>query len=182
VGDRVRRGTALAITVVMVVAFGAGCTQREGGLPSLAPLDTTTSLPQSGVLSPTTTEPGPSKPAGQSLTEIADDFDQAVSARDFCALLTAMNSDLPDTDDHAEVVQTYRKVADSVRAARSFVPHELTDQWGAVVAATETAAKAASRAKGQIDDPALQAAFSNAEFQAASVDLDAWNDAHCSPT
>ena len=130
---------------------------------------------------PTTTELGPSKAQGQSLAAIAEDFDQAVTDRDFCGLLDAMNSDLPDTDDPTAVTETYRKVADSVRAARSFVPPDLTDQWTAVVDATETAAKAASRAKGQITDPALQASFSTAAFQSATVDLDAWNDDHCSP-
>jgi hypothetical protein len=178
-----RRVVVLTMIVVVVVGVGAGCSEREGGVPTLAPIETTTSLPDSGVLSaPTTSELGPSKAVGQSLAAIVDDFDQAVSSRDFCGLLNAMNSDLPDTDDHTAVKETYRKVADSVRAARSFVPTELVDQWSAVVDATESAAKAASRANGQIDDPALQAPFSTAAFQEATVDLDAWNDAHCSPT
>jgi hypothetical protein len=177
-----RRAAALAITLAVSVGLAVGCSQREGSTPSLAPIETTTTAPESGVLSPTTSEPGPSKAQGQSLSEIVDDFDQAVAGRDFCGLLSAMNSDLPDTDDHAAVTETYRKVADSVRAARSFVPSQLSDQWAAVVDATESAAKAASRAQGQIGDPALQASFSTAAFQAATVDLDAWNDGHCSPT
>jgi hypothetical protein len=183
VADQLRRVVVVTMIVAVTVGVVAGCSEREGGTPTLAPIATTTSVPDSGVLSsPTTSEPGPSKAAGQSLAAIVDDFDKAVSGRDFCGLLNAMSSDLPDTDDHTAVKETYRKVADSVRAARSFVPAELADQWTAVVDATETAAKAASRANGQIDDPALQAPFSSAPFQEASVDLDAWNDAHCSPT
>jgi hypothetical protein len=180
---RFRNVAALTATFAVVLGVGAGCSQREGGAPTLAPIATTTSIPQSGILSgPTTTEAGPSKAAGQSLAQIASDFDEAVSNRDFCALLNAMNSDLPDTDNHAEVTQTYRKVADSVRVARSFVPSDMSTQWSAVMDATENAAKAAARADGQIDDPALQASFSTSDFQQASVDLNAWHDAHCSPS
>jgi hypothetical protein len=183
VAGRFGRVSVLLGAAVVLVAVGAGCSEREGGTPTLAPIVTTSSIPDSGVLSgPTTSEAGPSKPAGQSLAQIAGDFDEAVANRDFCGLLNAMNSDLPDTDNHDEVTETYRKVADSVRAARSFVPADLATQWSAVVDASENAAKAAARAKGQIDDPALQASFATSDFQQASVDLDAWNDAHCSPS
>ena len=180
---RTQRVAILTSALAVVIALGAGCSERQGGVPTLAPIQTTTSLPQSGVLgAPTTTEPSPSKAPGQSLAAIVSDFDRAVANRDFCGLLNAMNSDLPDTDDHTAVTKTYRKVADSVRAATSFVPRELSAQWSAVVDATENAAKAASRSKGRIDDPALQAPFSTAAFQQASVDLNAWNDGHCPPT
>jgi hypothetical protein len=183
VAGRATRVAILTTAVVVVIVLGAGCSEREGGVPTLAPIQTTTSLPQSGVLgAPSTTELTPSKAPGESLTAIVNDFDQAVANRDFCGLLNAMSSDLPDTDDHDAVTKTYRKVADSVRAASSFVPRSLSDQWSAVVDATANAATAASRAKGQIDDPALAASFSTSAFLQASVDLDAWHDLHCPPT
>ena len=178
---RAVRAVLVAAVTVAIAAGGVSCTKQEGdGLPPLAPLDTSTVLPQQGTLSPTTTEPGPSKVKGLAFAQIAADFDQATSARDFCGLLGAMQADLPDVDDRQSVIDTYRKVADSVRSARAFVPSSLKDQWPAVETATENAAKAAERSGGQIDDPALQGAFGTGDFQQASVELDAWSDEHCS--
>jgi hypothetical protein len=174
---RAVRGTVAGL-VVLVPLLVTSCTKEEGtGLPPLAPLETTTTVPLN--VSATTLEPGPSKAAGKAFAAISDDFDRATSARDVCGLLAAMNADLPDVDDRHSVVETYQKVAASVSRARSFVPSELSDAWTTVETATASAAKAAERSGGQIDDPALQASFSTGDFEQATTQLVAWSDEHC---
>jgi hypothetical protein len=166
--------------VVSALALSlAACSERQGGGPELAPLPTSTTLASSGDLSTTTVDDNPQKPVGSSPAQIRADLDRAVADRDFCGLLDVVNSALPDVEDRAAVVETYQKLADTMRAATSFVPKELTESWVVVVSASKRAAVAAERSQGDLSDPAMSGAFDTGEFEQVSVELDAWQDEHC---
>jgi hypothetical protein len=168
------------VGALMLSASGLGaCSERQGGSPQLAPIETSTTQALNGDLSTTTVDERPTKPVGSSPAQIRADFDQAVAARDFCGLLDVMNSALPDVEDRMAVVETYAKVAESMNAATEFVPEELAESWPVVVSASERASEAAERSQGDLNDPAISGAFDTGEFEQVSVELDTWEDEHC---
>jgi hypothetical protein len=164
--------------VVGALVVGA-CTERQGGSPQLAPIETSTTQALNGDLSTTTLDERPSKPVGSSPAQIRADFDRAVQARDFCGLLDVTNSALPDVEDRDAVVETYAKVAESMEAATDFVPSELAESWPVVVTASRRASVAAERSQGDLTDPAISGAFETGDFERVSVELDTWQDENC---
>ena len=96
------------------------------------------------------------------------------------SVVDALDSQVPDIANHPAVTETYEIVADSVKAAATFVPTELRASWPAVVDATRQAAVQAQRAGGDIADPSIQAQFSTSSFDDAYRDTIAWTVDHCS--
>ncbi|HKY13742.1 MAG TPA: hypothetical protein VJM33_02365 [Microthrixaceae bacterium] len=177
------RGATTACVVAAIAASAlvvGGCSRRQGSGGVVAPVVTSTTLPQSGDLNdPTLNEEGPATPQGQSPDQIRANFDRAIAASDFCELIEVMNTSLPDVQDPVAVVDTYAQVAESLEQAASFVPAELEESWVVIVEAADEAAIATARSGGVVNDPALQAAFSTAEFDAASLRLDNYDAEHC---
>lgn len=131
----------------------------------------------------TTTPPDPSATTstvrGQTPAEISSALDAAVSARDFCRVVAALDAAVPDATDGAQVIEVYDTIAEATERTTPFVPAELRDAWEEVTVSTRRGAAAARRADGNLEDPILRAPFTANAFDAAMTIVEAWADRNC---
>jgi hypothetical protein len=170
---RRRRLGTLAATIVALAVL-AGCTERQGPPPQL--VITTTTEPGAT----TTTLPGGPPPLPpRTLGQVTRELDAAVSARDFCKLVVALDDAAPDASDGRTVIAAYEALAAAAHRARGFVPDELASIWPVVVSAIDEGVQAARRVGGDVQDPALRAPFLDGSFESAMSAVETWADAHC---
>lgn len=170
-----RRGRSSFGAVVVVVAVAAaGCTSGDDPrAQQLAPRpSTTTLLLEEGAELP---EPLPGTPP----EEIRAALDAAVEARDTCALAVAMDEVIPDVGDAAAVLDAYRALASSVRAAESFRPDELEDAWAELADGVDAGVEALVDAGGDLEDPAVTATFTADALQGAVRTVQRWAELNC---
>ena len=159
---RARALTELAAAVVVVAVVMAGCSDRQDD-----PRAGLLAVPSTSSGTPTTRDP--SLPPPPTPAQIRAKFDAAIAAKDFCAVVAALDA----------VTETYQIVAESVKAAKALAPSSLTESWSAVIEATGLAAVEAKRAGGEIDDPSIQAQFATSTFDDAYRDTIAWTTDNC---
>jgi hypothetical protein len=163
-----RRGACLLVLVLAA----ASCSQGGGDLRAadLLPPSTTgrvaASIDRSG--------PPPPTPA-----QIRREFDKAIADQDMCAVVVALDSQVPDVGDPSAVTETYRILADATRRSKAFAPAAIADSWNGVIDATARAAVEAERAGGDINDPSIGAQFSTSEFDEAYRQVIAWSVVTC---
>lgn len=162
------RTPLVAVLILGVLAAGA-CSDTDGGEP--VPVTTTTSAPDP--VETTSTIPG------RTPDQIAAALDQAIARRDFCAVVAALDTAVPDVRDGAQVIEVYDTIAGAAERTASFAPEELRAAWDEVVAATRRGAEAARRAEGNLEDPILRAPFTANAFDAAMTVVEAWSDRNC---
>ena len=96
-----------------------------------------------------------------------------------CAVVVALDSQVPDVGDPSAVTETYRILADATRRSKAFAPEAIADSWNGVIDATARAAVEAERAGGDINDPSIGAQFSTSEFDEAYRQVIAWSFVAC---
>ncbi|MFN8053132.1 MAG: hypothetical protein U0Q22_16925 [Acidimicrobiales bacterium] len=161
----------LVVACVLVVGVGAGCSSPDDKLPTVADVSTTTN-PDDRVDMET---PPPPMPADQ----IVAALDKAVAASDVCALLAAMDAASPTTAGAAGTIDVYKALAAATKAAQAFVPKELRIDWQQIVLSTKEGADAVTKARGDLDDPEVQAAFSSQEVVSAGDDVERYQRTNC---
>lgn len=167
----VAAGLLLAAVVAGVVG---GCSERVGPPPQLL-VTTTTEKGATTTTLPSSVSTLPPK----SVADVQAEFEAAIAARDFCAVLDTLDDASPDTNDGQAVIATYEVLADGVERAASFAPTELAESWTSVIDGVEEGLVAARRVAGNIDDPTLRAPFLDGQFQAAMSAAETWFDNNC---
>jgi regulator of protease activity HflC (stomatin/prohibitin superfamily) len=161
--------TVLLATLTAAALLMGGCSDTDGGEP--VPVTTTTSAPDP--VETTSTIPG------RTPDQIAAALNQAIGRRDFCGVVAALDTAVPDVRDGDQVIEVYDTIADAAERTTSFAPEELRAAWDEVVAATRRGADAARRAEGNLEDPILRAPFTANVFDAAMTVVEAWSDRNC---
>ena len=158
---------------LLVLAVAASSCSQGGGDLRAADL-----LPPSSTarVSTSITRIGPPPPTP---AQIKQEFDRAIARQDMCAVVVALDSQVPDVGDPSAVTETYRILADSMRRSSSFAPAAIAGAWKGVIDATSRAAVQAERAGGDINDPSIGAQFSTSEFDGAYRRVTAWSAVNC---
>lgn len=117
----------------------------------------------------------PGTPGG----EVADALDAAVAARDTCALLFALDLDLPDADDRDGAIEAYDALLAAVTAAESFIAQDLEVWWPTLLDAATRGADAVQRADGDLTHPGIAPIFTSAETQEAVAGIGRYRDESC---
>jgi len=161
-----------SVLLLALVLGAVSCSQGGGDLRAadlLAPSTTaraSTSIARIGQPPPT--------PA-----QIKREFDKAIADQDMCAVVVALDSQVPDVGDPSAVTETYRVLADATRRSKPFAPAPIAEAWNGVIDSTARAAVEADRAGGDINDPSIGAQFSTSEFDQAYRQIIAWSVVAC---
>ena len=177
------RAPALALLagLVSLGALGAACSSDNGDLNAAQLQDALAKAGSARTASsvPATGDADPTADSGASPSAIRSSFDSAIAARDFCGVLTELDSVVTDLTDPASVVAAYDQLRDSVAAATSLVPAEISAPWTVLVGATQRAASAAERSDGDPKDKSLEGVFVDPDVDSAIDSIFAFEDRTC---
>lgn len=152
-----------------MLTVGVGCS-ADNAIDDGAEATTTSAPLAAEIMEP---EPPPSADA------IVRDLEAAASGDDFCALITAVNSALPDSADPEGAIRVYDALAAAARAARRIVPPALDSVWPEMEAGAERGAAAVRAAEGDLGDSRVRAVFQGTAMRRVSEALERYQYQRC---